>query len=160
MIKRTLKLRHSVSRSVFPITHWASRLPLASVAIGVCIIEKQFTLSRGSGGSDSTFALAPGELRSLVETVREAERSLCKVSYELSESEKASRVYRRSLFMVQDINMPAICSESKMCVPSGSAMVCHSSSIRSNGSQCDSSNQQRDTIESALGRHQARMTCS
>lgn len=78
-------------------------VPVTAVALGACIIEKHFTLSRQEGGPDSTFSLEPHEFRAMVEAVRTAEAALGKVNYEVTESEVASRVFRRSLFVVQDM---------------------------------------------------------
>jgi N-acetylneuraminate synthase len=78
-------------------------VPVTAVALGACIIEKHITLSRQEGGPDSTFSLEPYEFRAMVEAVRTAEAALGKVNYEVTESEVASRVFRRSLFVVQDM---------------------------------------------------------
>jgi pseudaminic acid synthase len=78
-------------------------VPVAAVALGACIIEKHLTLRRSDGGPDGAFSLEPAEFRTMVDAVRVAETSLGKVSYELSEKERASRVFRRSLFVVKDI---------------------------------------------------------
>jgi N-acetylneuraminate synthase len=78
-------------------------VPVAAVALGACIIEKHLTLSRGVPGPDSAFSLEPAEFRAMVEAVRTAEKALGRVHYGLSESEKASRVFRRSLFVVRDV---------------------------------------------------------
>lgn len=78
-------------------------VPVAAVALGACIIEKHFTLCRSDGGPDAGFSLEPGEFKAMVEAVRVAEKSLGVVSYEISEKEAASRVFRRSLFVVKDI---------------------------------------------------------
>jgi pseudaminic acid synthase len=78
-------------------------VPVAAVALGACIIEKHLTMRRSDGGPDGAFSLEPDEFRSMVETVRVAEKSLGKVCYELSEKEQASRAFRRSLFVVEDI---------------------------------------------------------
>ncbi len=77
--------------------------PVAAVALGSCIIEKHLTLSRANGGLDSAFSLEPHEFKAMVEAVRIAERSLGTVNYGVSPSEVKSRVFRRSLFVVQDI---------------------------------------------------------
>jgi N-acetylneuraminate synthase len=78
-------------------------VPVAAVALGACIIEKHLTLRRSDGGPDAAFSLEPAEFRSMVDAVRVAEKALGNVSYELSEKEQASRVFRRSLFVVKDM---------------------------------------------------------
>lgn len=78
-------------------------VPVAAVALGACIVEKHFTLSRATPGPDSAFSLEPHEFKSMVEAVRTAEQALGRVSYELLPNEKASRVFRRSLFVVADM---------------------------------------------------------
>ncbi len=76
---------------------------VASVALGACIIEKHFTLSRADRGPDSAFSLEPMEFKMMVDAVREAERALGGVSYTPSPREQVSRVYRRSLFVVEEV---------------------------------------------------------
>ena len=78
-------------------------VPVAAVALGACIIEKHFTLSRRVPGPDSAFSLEPDEFQAMVEAVRITEQALGKVSYTATEKEAASRVFRRSLFVVQDM---------------------------------------------------------
>lgn len=78
-------------------------VPVAAVALGACIIEKHFTLSRNVPGPDSAFSLEPQEFKGMVDAVRTAEKALGQVSYEVSEREKTSRVFRRSLFVVRDM---------------------------------------------------------
>ena len=78
-------------------------VPVTAVALGACIIEKHFTLSRSERGPDSAFSLEPHEFKAMVEAVRTAEKAMGDVNYELTEKEKASRVFRRSLFVVQDM---------------------------------------------------------
>jgi N-acetylneuraminate synthase len=78
-------------------------VPVAAVALGACIIEKHFTLSRAEPGPDSAFSLEPHEFRAMVEGVRTAERALGAIHYGLCGRDEASRVFRRSLFVVQDV---------------------------------------------------------
>jgi N-acetylneuraminate synthase len=78
-------------------------VPVAAVALGACIIEKHFTLSRDEPGPDSAFSLEPHEFRAMVEGVRTAEKALGSVHYGLSGKDEASRVFRRSLFVVNDV---------------------------------------------------------
>lgn len=76
---------------------------IASVALGASVIEKHFTLSRADGGVDSAFSMEPDEMERLVIECNNAYKSLGKVSYELSENEKKSLKFRRSLYAVKDI---------------------------------------------------------
>jgi len=78
-------------------------VPVAAVALGACIIEKHFTLSRAEPGPDSAFSLEPHEFRALVEGIRTAEQALGTVRYGLSGKDEASRVFRRSLYVVEDV---------------------------------------------------------
>lgn len=76
---------------------------VAAVALGACIIEKHFTVSRSSGGPDAAFSLEPEEFNAMVDAVRVAEKALGRVTYEVTEKELASRVFRRSLFVVENM---------------------------------------------------------
>jgi pseudaminic acid synthase len=78
-------------------------VPVASVALGARIIEKHFILSRDLPSPDAAFSLEPDEFKAMVEAVRATEKALGTVSYELTEKQKESRVFRRSLFVVKDI---------------------------------------------------------
>jgi pseudaminic acid synthase len=76
---------------------------VASVALGATIIEKHFTLNREDGGVDSTFSMEPTEMAQLVVESERAWQALGKVSYGATEVEKKSIVFRRSLYVVQDM---------------------------------------------------------
>jgi pseudaminic acid synthase len=78
-------------------------VPVAAVALGACIIEKHLTLSRATPGPDSAFSLEPAEFKAMVTATRVAEKALGGVSYGTSEKEEASRVFRRSLFVVEPV---------------------------------------------------------
>jgi sialic acid synthase SpsE len=78
-------------------------VPVAAVALGACIIEKHFTLSRATPGPDSSFSMEPQEFRAMVDAIRTVEQALGVVKYEVSEAEAKSRVFRRSVFVVEDI---------------------------------------------------------
>ena len=78
-------------------------VPVAAVALGACIIEKHFTLRRSDGGPDAAFSLEPSEFRAMVDAVRVAEKALGQVNYEVTKKEADSRVFRRSLFVVEDV---------------------------------------------------------
>lgn len=78
-------------------------VPVAAVALGACIIEKHFTLSRQNPGPDSAFSLEPHEFKEMVEAIRMTEKALGLVHYEATEHETSSRTFRRSLFVVRNI---------------------------------------------------------
>jgi len=79
-------------------------VPVVAVAMGACIIEKHLTLSRSIPGPDSAFSLEPAEFKQMIDEVRIAEKALGDVRYGLSGKDKASRVFRRSLFVVADVD--------------------------------------------------------
>lgn len=76
---------------------------IAAVALGACIVEKHFTLDRSAGGPDADFSMEPDEFREMVEAIRAADDALGEVRYGPTEDEEASRVFRRSLFVVEDV---------------------------------------------------------
>ncbi len=77
--------------------------PIVAVALGAKIIEKHFILDKSIGGPDSAFSLNKDEFALMVKHVREAEKALGKVSYELDEKAQNSKLLGRSLFVVKDI---------------------------------------------------------
>ena len=62
-------------------------VPVAAVALGACIVEKHFTLSRRVPGPDSAFSLEPHELQVMGAAIRPAEQALGGVSYEATKRE-------------------------------------------------------------------------
>lgn len=78
-------------------------VPVAAVALGACIIEKHLTLSRSMKGPDSEFSLEPQEFKAMVHAVRTAEQALGKPEFRTGEKEKATRAFRRSLFVVENV---------------------------------------------------------
>ena len=79
-------------------------VPLVSVAMGATVIEKHFMLRRADGGHDSAFSLEPKELEDLVVESKRAWQAIGKVSYgPSSPKEEKSLVYRRSLYIVEDV---------------------------------------------------------
>ena len=67
------------------------------------MIEKHLTLKRDDGGPDAAFSMEPHEYQHMVESVRNVEKALGCVTYELSEKQKNSKKRSRSLYVVKDI---------------------------------------------------------
>ncbi|MGB9905376.1 MAG: SAF domain-containing protein, partial [Desulfotomaculales bacterium] len=70
---------------------------------GATIVEKHFTISRADGGIDAAFSLEPAEMQMLVTESERAWQALGRITYGPTEKEKASIQYRRSLYVVQDM---------------------------------------------------------
>ena len=83
----------------------------AAVAIGANIIEKHFILDRNMGGPDCEFSMEPDEFKQMVVSIRNVEKALGTVSYELSDKMEANREFSRSLFVVTDMKKGDIISE-------------------------------------------------
>jgi len=76
---------------------------VAAVALGGCVIEKHFTLARADGGPDSGFSLEPAEFTALVRDCKDAWKALGRVHYDTLGSERGSKTFRRSLYIVQNV---------------------------------------------------------
>jgi pseudaminic acid synthase len=76
---------------------------VASVALGATVIEKHFTLNRTDGGVDSSFSMEPAEMTQLVVETERAWQALGHVAYGPTAAEEKSIVFRRSLYVVKDL---------------------------------------------------------
>lgn len=90
---------------------------VGSVVLGATLIEKHFTLRRSDGGVDSAFSLEPEELALLrIETER-AWLGIGSVAYGGTRAESKSRVFRRSLYVAQDLRAGDILTKENLrCV--------------------------------------------
>jgi N-acetylneuraminate synthase len=77
--------------------------PVVAVTMGACLVEKHFTLRRSDGGVDSHFSLEPAEFQELVREVRRTEALLGQATFGPGVAEEGSMVFRRSLYVVEDI---------------------------------------------------------
>lgn len=76
---------------------------VAAVALGACVIEKHFTLSREDKGPDSEFSIEPDELKTLCQNTMAAWSALGHSSFDRQKTEESSRQYRRSVYFVKDM---------------------------------------------------------
>ncbi|MFN3870843.1 MAG: pseudaminic acid synthase [Aquificaceae bacterium] len=86
-------------------------IPIAAVALGAVLVEKHFILDRSLGGPDSAFSLEPQEFKNMVEAIKEVEKALGTITYELTEKQKEMRRFSRSLFVVEDMKAGEIFTE-------------------------------------------------
>jgi len=77
--------------------------PVTATALGAKIIEKHFILNKSIGGPDASFSLDEKEFTQMVNAVRSTEKAIGKVSYKLTEKQKAGKAFSRSLYVVEDI---------------------------------------------------------
>ena len=84
---------------------------IAAVALGACVIEKHFTLSREDKGPDSAFSMEPHELKTLCREARAAWSALGEISYGCRPAETASKIFRRSVYFVRDLAAGSVIGE-------------------------------------------------
>lgn len=87
---------------------------IASVAMGASIIEKHFTLDRSGGGPDDSFSLEPQDMADLCRGARTAWDALGRVDYGRKSSEKGNVLFRRSLYVVEDITAGEVLTHSNV----------------------------------------------
>lgn len=87
---------------------------VASVVLGATVIEKHFVLNRSEGGVDAEFSLEPDEFTALVQECKRAAVALGKVTYGGTDKEQASRKYRRSLYIAEDMQAGDIFTQSNL----------------------------------------------
>jgi N-acetylneuraminate synthase len=76
---------------------------VAAVALGACVIERHFTLSRADKGPDCEFSLEPDELKRLCVEVKEAWKALGQPGFGREKAEERSKLFRRSIYVVKDV---------------------------------------------------------
>lgn len=76
---------------------------VAAVALGACVIEKHFTLSRNDKGPDSEFSIEPDELKRLCQDTFDAWSALGKPGFERQKAEEGSKHFRRSVYFIKDM---------------------------------------------------------
>ena len=87
---------------------------IASVALGASVIEKHVTLDRADGGVDSAFSLEPLQLKELVDETHTAWQALGKIQIGPTQEESGSLVFRRTLYVCEDIDKGAVLTKENL----------------------------------------------
>ena len=88
-----------------------STAPIVATVLGAKIIEKHFIIDRSVGGPDASFSMNEKEFKSMVDAVREAEKSIGIVNYELTKKQLKGRDFSRSIYVINNIKKGDILSE-------------------------------------------------
>jgi pseudaminic acid synthase len=86
-------------------------VPVVATCFGAKIIEKHFILDRSIGGPDASFSMNEQEFTEMVKSVREAEKAIGVVDYQLTEKQAKGKDFSRSLYVVKDIKKGEVITE-------------------------------------------------
>jgi pseudaminic acid synthase len=86
-------------------------VPVVAVTLGAEVIEKHFILDRSIGGPDASFSMNEQEFTEMVRAVREAEKAVGVVDYELTTKQVDGRRFCRSLYVVKEIKKGEVITE-------------------------------------------------
>ncbi len=93
-------------------------IPIASVALGSCLIEKHFTLDRNLPGPDHSFAIEPDELKMMIKRIRDVEKAIgsgTKNGPQAQEKEMFIKG-RRSLHTTRNIEKGEVVQTGDLCI--------------------------------------------
>jgi pseudaminic acid synthase len=88
-----------------------STVPVVATCFGAKIIEKHFILDRAIGGPDASFSMNEQEFTEMVKSVREAEKAVGIIDYNLTDKQRKGRDFCRSLYVVKDIKKGEVITE-------------------------------------------------
>ena len=88
-----------------------STAPIVAVTLGARLIEKHFILDKSIGGPDSEFSMDKKEFKKMVKDIRDTEKLLGCVDYQLDEKKEKQRRFCRSLYICKDIKKDEVFSE-------------------------------------------------
>ena len=92
-------------------------VPIAAAAMGATVIEKHFTLDRGMEGPDHAASLEPGELKKMVDSIRNIEKALGDREKKPSVSEKKNiAIARKSIVANKPIMIGEVFDEHNLTV--------------------------------------------
>ena len=85
--------------------------PIIATAFGAKIIEKHFILDKSIGGPDASFSMDESEFSNMVSAVRDAEKSIGEITYDLTQKQIKGKAFSRSLYIVRDVKKGEILTE-------------------------------------------------
>jgi pseudaminic acid synthase len=88
-----------------------STVPVVATCFGARVIEKHFILNKDIGGPDAAFSLDETEFAQMIKAVREAEKAIGEVSFQLTEKQKSGKAFSRSLYVAEDIKEGEVFTE-------------------------------------------------
>lgn len=91
-----------------------STVPVVATVFGAKIIEKHFIIDRAIGGPDASFSMNEEEFTAMVKAVREAEKAVGIVDYNLTEKQAKGRDFSRSLYIAEDIAKGQLFTENNL----------------------------------------------
>lgn len=90
-------------------------VPIAAVAMGACIIEKHFTLSKDMPGPDHKASLEPQELSDMISGIRNVEMAIGSAEKKITKSEMRNRsVARKSIVAKTEIKKGDLLTEANI----------------------------------------------
>ena len=85
--------------------------PIVATAFGAKIIEKHFILDKSIGGPDASFSMDEIEFSKMVSAVRDTEKSIGEITYDLTQKQIQGKAFSRSLYIVRDVKKGEILTE-------------------------------------------------
>ena len=78
-------------------------IPLASVALGACLIEKHFTLDKNMEGWDHKVSATKDEMKEIVENAKRVSDAMGSFRITATESDEKKREFRRSIVLTREM---------------------------------------------------------
>lgn len=88
-----------------------SIVPVVATCFGSKIIEKHFILDRSIGGPDASFSMNEQEFTEMIKAVRDAEKAIGVVDYQLTEKQQKGKDFSRSLYVIKDVKAGDVITE-------------------------------------------------
>jgi len=85
-------------------------IPLASIALGACLIEKHFTLDKDMEGWDHKVSATQDEMKEIVENATRVSAALGSYRITATESEEKKKEFRRSIVLTREMKKGEVLS--------------------------------------------------